>query len=132
MAWFCKLCFYILMAILAIEIARAPYLIFYFMLAVFLLKIAMNVYMSVFILLVSFGLIKHKGHISLALPGAEIILIPALILSAFFSGIEAWWGRPLTLLPFSLAATAVSYLLGIIPAELLFRRRKRKQKPGDD
>lgn|GEM_PF-4261581 len=103
-------------------------LLFYFVLIVFLLKIAMNVYMSIFILAVSSGLIKHKGGISLALPGAEIILIPALTICAFISETGYWWAEPLTIFILSLAATVVSYLSGTIPAMLLFRRRKRNQK----
>lgn len=102
-------------------------LLFYFMLAIFILKIAMNLCVSMAILAVCTGLSKREGGISMALPGAEIILIPALTLCAFMAETGHWWARPSTILALSLAAAAFSYLLGIIPGLLWPRRPRRKQ-----
>lgn len=104
-----NLFFYIILALLLIVIVLYPHLLFYYVLAIFLLKIVMNLYMSVFILAAGAGLIKHEGRISLALPGAEIILIPVLTLTAFFSETGHWWARPLTIFSLSLALTVFSY-----------------------
>lgn len=87
----------------------------------------MNLYMSVFILAVAAGLIKHEGGISLALPGVEIILIPALTLTAFISETGHWWARPLTIFTLSLAATVFSYGLACA-YKLTGRWRNRKFK----
>lgn len=92
--------------------SKKQVMLFYTILSIFLLKIAINIYMAFGILL--HRLIKSEPYsVSLVLFGAELIIIPVLILGSFISDVNHWWAKPLAVAGLSLALTIFSYLLAV-------------------